>query len=208
MSGLAINIDETKLVEIAAIRDRRLKWEGHFGLDWSHTFTALGIMYLGTQDGPRLDYDPSRQGVVVEGFLRRYNLVATNLLENSKGPLYTFAGCNGQSYIDYIAILEETMTYVGDCYVGEPHPLKNSDHLPVFVSLDVGELTLTTCEYNIPARVKWGRLSSYDRLVKYENKLLPGAEAIIEKLNNTLPSEGLIEWGFSTLTNVIHEVSA
>ena len=44
-SKLAINFDKTKLVKIGASRDRRLNQEGHFGLDWSHTFTELGIYY-------------------------------------------------------------------------------------------------------------------------------------------------------------------
>ena len=42
MSGLTINIDETKSVKMYG-KDKRLNWEGHFGLDWSYAFTALGF---------------------------------------------------------------------------------------------------------------------------------------------------------------------
>ena len=45
MSGLAIHRDKTKLIKIGASRDRRLIWEGQFGLDWMNTFTALGTFY-------------------------------------------------------------------------------------------------------------------------------------------------------------------
>ena len=45
MSGLGINKDKTKVVKIGALRDRRIQWEGNFGLEWTHTFVVLGIQY-------------------------------------------------------------------------------------------------------------------------------------------------------------------
>ena len=45
MSGLGINKDKTKVIKIGALRDRRMKWEGSFGLEWTHSFVVLGIHY-------------------------------------------------------------------------------------------------------------------------------------------------------------------
>ena len=45
MSGLAINKDKTKVIKIGGSRDRRIPWEGQFGLKWTHSFEALGIQY-------------------------------------------------------------------------------------------------------------------------------------------------------------------
>ena len=43
--GLAINFDRTKLVKTPASRDRRLNWDGYFGIYCSHTFTALDMYF-------------------------------------------------------------------------------------------------------------------------------------------------------------------
>ena len=45
MSGLGINKDKTKVIKIGALRDRRITWEGSFGLEWTHSFAVLGIQY-------------------------------------------------------------------------------------------------------------------------------------------------------------------
>ena len=45
MSGLGINKDKTKVIKIGALRDRRISWEGNFGLEWTHSFVVLGIQY-------------------------------------------------------------------------------------------------------------------------------------------------------------------
>ena len=43
ISGLAINKDKTKVIKIGASQDRRVSREGHFGLNWTHSFEVLGI---------------------------------------------------------------------------------------------------------------------------------------------------------------------
>ena len=45
ISGLAINKDKTKVIKIGVSRDRRIPWEGQFGLKWTHSFEVLGIQY-------------------------------------------------------------------------------------------------------------------------------------------------------------------
>ena len=45
ISGLDINKDKTKVIKIGASRDRRITWEGKFGLKWTHKFEVLGIHY-------------------------------------------------------------------------------------------------------------------------------------------------------------------
>ena len=45
LSGLGINRDKTKVIKIGALRDRRMSWEGKFGLEWTHSFVVLGIHY-------------------------------------------------------------------------------------------------------------------------------------------------------------------
>ena len=43
LSGLAINKEKTKVIKIGASRDRRIHWEGQFGLKWDHTFEVLEV---------------------------------------------------------------------------------------------------------------------------------------------------------------------
>ena len=45
ISGLSINKEKTKVIKIGASRDRRIPWEGQFGLTWTNTFEVLGIEY-------------------------------------------------------------------------------------------------------------------------------------------------------------------
>ena len=45
ISGLGINVDKTKAVKIGALRDRSLPWEGKYGIEWTDTFTVLGVEY-------------------------------------------------------------------------------------------------------------------------------------------------------------------
>ena len=45
ISGLGINVDKTKAVKIGALRDRSLPWEGKYGMEWTDTFTVLGVQY-------------------------------------------------------------------------------------------------------------------------------------------------------------------
>ena len=45
MSGLAINKDKTKVIKIGGSRDRRISWEGQFGLKWTHSFEVLVNQY-------------------------------------------------------------------------------------------------------------------------------------------------------------------
>ena len=46
ISGLSINKEKTKVIKIGASRDRRISWEGQFGLTWTLTFEVLGIEYV------------------------------------------------------------------------------------------------------------------------------------------------------------------
>ena len=45
LSGLGINREKNKVIRIGALRDRRMSWEGKFGLEWTHSFVVLGIHY-------------------------------------------------------------------------------------------------------------------------------------------------------------------
>ena len=45
ISGLDINQDKTRVTEIGPSRDRRIKLEGEFGLEWSYSFDVLDIHY-------------------------------------------------------------------------------------------------------------------------------------------------------------------
>ena len=45
VSGLDMSKDKTKVIKIGASRDRRISWEGQFGLKWTHKFEVLGIHY-------------------------------------------------------------------------------------------------------------------------------------------------------------------
>ena len=134
-------------------------------------------------------------------------MFAANLQKESTGPMFFFEGCNGKSFIDYVVFPEALKATISKCYAGEPHVLKNSDHLPVFVSVDIRSIALTTCEYNVSSRVRFGKLSPLDRIVKYENKLLPEIKMIIEKLDSISPSTDIVELGFSALTSAMHRAS-
>ena len=45
VSGLSINIDNTKMVKIGVCRTKRLIWEGQYGLEWTSKFEAFGKVF-------------------------------------------------------------------------------------------------------------------------------------------------------------------
>ena len=57
---------------------------------------------MGRSGGSRGVGDPTRAGCLVADFMRKHDMLATNMLELGKGPLYTFESHNGSSCIDYI----------------------------------------------------------------------------------------------------------
>ena len=148
---------------------------------------------------------PNRQGATFKQFLVKHNLFPANLETLTSGPDYTYEGFNGKSFIDYIVIPEAIRGSLFSSQVGDLHPLNNSDHLPVFVTLCVGKITLTPPEYNGSSRIKWEKLNSHDRKVRYSDILARRVVTIIIGLNNNRITEDLIELGFKSLTEAIHE---
>ena len=103
---------------------------------------------IGYRKGPKFYKRPNKQGTLVANFFRRHGLFPVNLQDFTVGASHTFEGCNGKSFIDYIAMPEVIMDSVTSCRVGEWHELNNSDHLPVFATINIGKISLAPCEYN------------------------------------------------------------
>ena len=45
VSGLVINVEKAKVINIGASRARRMTWEGQFGLQWTSTFGVMGFVF-------------------------------------------------------------------------------------------------------------------------------------------------------------------
>ena len=162
---------------------------------------------IGVLGGPRGVKDPGPRGRSVANFFKRHNLIATNLQEYTHGPVNTFTCHNGASCIDYIAIPEVLGDSVCECLVEEWHPLNNSDHSMVSITMDIGKINLTTYPTPNVARVRWDKLELHEMNVRYTDKLETMSIGIKDIFDLSDGSPADIDDCFSKLTDAMHRIS-
>ena len=111
-----------------------------------HIDEAEFIVYGDFQSFPSNIYDNynrnhavrNRLSPLLSSFLSDNNLELVDVTRG-KGPVYSYkhASLNHESYIDHIAILQNTSLEIESSGIVERHSLNTSDHLPTFVTINI-----------------------------------------------------------------------
>ena len=157
---------------------------------------------MGVLSGPRGRGNPSDRGRLVSDFFQRHCMIAANSQSYAVGALHTFECHNGRSTIDYIAVPEVIGSCIVSCGVEEWHPLNNSDHLLVTVSIAIGQVNLISYPCSSGGRVKWGKLSTAELRETYTDELAPVFSSLLEDLNSN-PDDLVIDECFEKLTKAM-----
>ena len=126
---------------------------------------------IGNSGGPRAVTEPTVRGRKVMGFFNRHGLLPLNMQLLSKGPIYTYEGQLNKSTLDYIAVPTELLGEVIGCKVYDWSPLNTSDHLPVHAHIRLADRLDTDAKSTSKGRVKWNKLSQFDRFTRYHVSL-------------------------------------
>ena len=102
---------------------------------------------------------PTRQGISVSNFARRYNFVPVNMMSYTSGPLETFVGPSGSSTTDFIMIPDSLKRAVEYCRVLNDELQNTSDHRPIELGLRIEDLMARTFEVNTLKKIKWSKTS-------------------------------------------------
>ena len=80
---------------------------------------------------------------ILSTFIRQNNLKLIDIT-NGSGPIVTYNHCtlNNSSYIDHIAVFEDSDLELSNCKVHELNPLNVSDHVPVSIVMETSNVTL------------------------------------------------------------------
>ena len=117
---------------------------------------------IGSLGGPRSTRKPTHRGKVLSDFFNNFNLTAANMRHGCKGPINTFIGPTGSTCIDYIMVPRDLINQVTECTVLSEDVLNCSDHLPISICINVGELLPTTVKGTQIKLPKWNKVSDTD----------------------------------------------
>ena len=126
---------------------------------------------IGCLGGSRGIKTPGPRGRLVANFFKRHDLLATNLQPYATGPINTFFSHNGASCLDYVAIPEVLDKLVGECHVEEWHPLNNSDHSMLSITMNFGNVDSYVYPAPSAGRVKWSKLNHHEMKRRYNDRL-------------------------------------
>ena len=93
--------------------------------------------HLGTLAGPRGTGSPNQRGLLVKEFVDRNNLFISSHAQVSSGPSFTYHSDDRFSTVDYVIINRTASDLLDSCGGLFDHPLNVSDHLPLFIALQV-----------------------------------------------------------------------
>ena len=158
---------------------------------------------IGNVMGGRSDSPATRQGNFVANFFTKHNLIASNMLPDSFGPITTFESHNAQSTLDYIAVSSTLVDVITSCWVSDWHVLNTSDHLPVNTTLNLSGLVLNFTEGIPTGRIKWEKMSYMDIRRRYACKVDPHIVDICQRIVSSPLSPILIDESFAALTQVL-----
>ena len=157
----------------------------------------------GKAGGPRGYKEHTQRGDALMGFCHRYNLLLTNLDVEAVGPVDTHFGPTGQSCIDFIAIPRALKAYLKACKVLDVEDLNTSDHNPVTVKIDFGNMPRTCSAYEPVGKTKWNRISCGVMTHLYTNPVSAECTTLLHTISNREESANNIDDAFDTLANVL-----
>ena len=163
---------------------------------------------IGNIMGGRNARSATRQGKLVAIFFLKHDLVASNTLLGSTGPVATFESHNAQTTIDYIAVSSSLLDTISSCWVSDWHVSNTSDHLTVNTNFKIADLAVNATDGLSPGRIKWEKMTRTDIWRKYTFKVDPRVGEICHSLMSSTISPTVIDVSFTQLTQVLMNVAS
>ena len=126
---------------------------------------------------------------------------------SATGPTHTFESHNAISTLDYIAVPTIIEDKIGECWVSDRHYLNSSDHLPVNLNLYISDVKLVLGGSEVPARIRWDKLTYLDIERKFTSKLKPWIAGILRHLRSFEANPVILDECFRELTQALCKVS-
>ena len=162
---------------------------------------------VGFRGGSRGSRAPTPQGCKLTALFNRHGLTPLNMQPYASGPIETYEGYRCSSTLDYIVAPTLMLSEVSTCYVHKRCALNTSDHLPISAHLCISNISLLE-DITVPkGRIKWKRLSAYNKFIQYQCVLEPLLEDISTRLGDSPKGPFDIDNAFNDLIRTIHEVS-
>ena len=111
-----------------------------------------------TLAGPRGTGSPNQRGLLVKEFVDRNNLLISSHAQVSSGPSFTYHSGDRFSTVDYVIINRTASDLLDSCGGLFDHPLNVSDHLPLFIALQV-HYSKAPSSATMP-KINWGKAIS------------------------------------------------
>ena len=163
---------------------------------------------MGRSGGPRRSKTLSKRGLLLYDFLKRHRMCASNMMDYTTGPVFTYVGPMSTSTLDYILFPEELVNNIITCRVEDEHILNTADHYPVNAVCKLEGLTVNkVCDY-VSERIRWDRLTTGDLNDKYLDVITPELDQFNLELESLSDSSCDIDASFEQLINLIHSASA
>ena len=153
---------------------------------------------IGREGGPRSLKPPTRPGQLVVSFIKKYRMIATNMLETTTGPVETYGNGSNMSCIDYILIPDDIRDRLLQSSVAPYCALNTSDHLPVMIHIDLGDVIRTTTKTRSKGRIRWDKLTSVDMYNRYTYQVTQRVNEILHEYENSNPTP-------SNLDNLVNQ---
>ena len=96
---------------------------------------------------------------------------------------------------------------MGECNVEELHPLNNSDHSMLSITMYIGRVESTVYPASNSTNVKWGKLSQHEMKTRYADRLDSIAIVIKDAFEMSDGCHSAIDNCFSKLTDAMHLVA-
>ena len=160
---------------------------------------------MGSDGGFRNKRQCTREGVLVRDFMVKHNLFAANLRGDAKGPINTFFGPNGASCIDYALVSNDLADNVLECITFDQEVLNTSDHNPLHIKIHLGEVEKNTIVMEKKGGLRWNKLTPEKLLNDYTIPVGEGIDTIIDSLNSSQTTPGIIDKAFSDVTNILRK---
>ena len=158
---------------------------------------------MGSSGGSRSAKKCTKEGRLIVNFMAKHNLFAANLRDDAKGPINTFFGPNGESCIDYVMITKDIANTLTECVTSDNETSNVSDHNPVHIKINIGEIERNTIFFNRKGCLKWSKISDEKLLNDFAKPIGAGISDIIAQLNSEPISPVSIDSAFDRVIDLI-----
>ena len=147
---------------------------------------------VGQNFGGRGNITANKHGSYVCKFLKKYNLVPTNTLSKTEGPIHTFNGHNSTSTLDYICIPKNLVPCVYSTKVISEGNLNTSDHNIVEMYIDLGNICRTTFEVAKSGQIMWNKVDPDSMNTLYTDPVSRDLNVVLMKIENEVMNNEMI----------------